>query len=153
MLARCVAESAVSGEMLSRLTVVPAMQTMLKALPPKMLRISTDKQAEPVEFSEGALGSRVDDVYARIDAATFTGKGDKETVPLKYKGYATDIAKALTDVLVLVTAEQSSAGQLAPPVPTLLVPPAPPLHLWRASCFSTVQIWSHAMTASQALCA
>ena len=124
MLARCVAESAVSGEMLSRLTVVPAMQTMLKVLPPKMLRISTDKQAEPVEFSEGALGSRVDDVYARINDATFTGKGDKEKVPLKYRAYATAISAALTDVLVLVTADEGSVAQLAPPQPKVSVPPA-----------------------------
>ena len=126
---RCVAESAVSGEMLSRLTVVPAMQTMLEALPPKMLRISTNKQPERVRFSEHALGSRVDDVYALINGATFTGKGDKEKVPLKYRAYATAISAALTDVLVLVTAEEGSAVLLAPPLHTPSVPPAPPLRL------------------------
>ena len=108
--------------MLSRLTVVPAMQVVLEALPPKMLRISTDQQPERVRFSENALGSRVDDVYARINGATFTGKGDKEKVPLKYRAYATAISAALTDVLVLRAYQRClDSAACRPPRPSLQI--------------------------------
>ena len=107
---RCCFESAVGFELIERLQTYPKMRTVLDTLPEKMLELSSERKVVVITKVESGEGHMAE-VERRIQAATFTGKGDKETVPLKYKGYATDIAKALTDVLVLVTAEQSSAGQ------------------------------------------
>eukprot|EP00966_Prymnesium_polylepis_P133582 3087582-Prymnesium_polylepis.1 len=82
---RCATESALSGELLSRLAAYPKLRAVLTTLSPKMLLCSSNRPAVHVEFSMDALETRVDDVVARICSSTFTGKGDMEKVPRMYK--------------------------------------------------------------------
>ena len=48
MLCRCVFESAVSGELITRLTAYPKMASVLDQLPPKLLSTHGDAPAVPV---------------------------------------------------------------------------------------------------------
>ena len=63
---RCHFESALSSELLSRLAAYPKMRNVLDELPPKMIRLSSNKPAVSVDFSVDALGARVGDVLERI---------------------------------------------------------------------------------------
>ena len=53
----------------------------LEALPPKVLALSSNEPSKPIELpADESLETRVDDVTARIQQATFTGKGDRAVV-------------------------------------------------------------------------
>ena len=67
-------------------TCFMSMHAALDALPPKMLALSSTAIV-PVDLDAEALETRVDEVTARIGAATFTGKGDKEAVVKMLKDY------------------------------------------------------------------
>ena len=62
----CVFESAVSGELILRLSVVPRLKAELDKLPPKMLQVRSGLSLEPVDLSAGRLETRVAEVVARI---------------------------------------------------------------------------------------
>ena len=59
---RCVFESAVSGELIIRLSAFPAMRAALDALPPKLYALSSTQPAEPVDLTSQALETRVEQV-------------------------------------------------------------------------------------------
>ena len=118
-----------SGELLVRLNANPKVAELLDKLPSKMLSIASDRKAEVVSLNTtGLLETRVDQVSQLISSATFTGKGDKETVPRLYKEYVERIARALTR-LVSALSDSSTRLVMAPPMPVVDVPQAPPLRL------------------------
>ena len=123
---RCVTESALSGELLVRLTgALPRLHDVLKQLPPKMIRISTNAPTVRVEFSAEDVATRVDDVVGSILRSAFTSGSDREKVPRMYKAYVTRIATMLQKALAIAS---STAPVLAlggggteaalPPMPT-----------------------------------
>ena len=123
---RCVTESALSGELLVRLTgALPRLHDVLKQLPPKMIRISTNEPTVRVEFSAEDVATRVDDVVGSILRSAFTSGSDMEKVPRMYKAYVTRIATMLQKALAIAS---STAPVLAlggggteavlPPMPT-----------------------------------
>ncbi|KOO53176.1 hypothetical protein Ctob_014035, partial [Chrysochromulina tobinii] len=115
----CVFESAVSGELILRLSVVPRVKAELDKLPPKMLQLRSGCPLGTVDLSAGRLETRVDEVVARIERATFTGKGDKAIVVGLYMKYVDRIAGALQRVLPKMLASDSATvepSELPPPV-------------------------------------
>eukprot|EP00900_Chrysochromulina_parva_P003387 jgi/Chrpa1/13049/Chrysochromulina_OHIO_Genome00024578-RA len=125
----CVFESAVSSELILRLSVVPRVKAELDKLPPKMLQLRSGCPLETVDLSAGRLETRVDEVVARIEGATFTGKGDKAMVVGLYKKYVDRIAGALLRVLPKRRASDGATAapsELPPPVDA---PAASPLRL------------------------
>ena len=126
---RCVFESSASNELLVRLRAYPKMWEALEALPPKVLALSSSEPCKPVELpAEESLETRVDDVTARIQQATFTGKGgDKERVIAMYKDYVARIATALQKTLALAAVENAPKEEVLMPMPSVMVPPAAPL--------------------------
>ena len=64
----------------------------------------TSEPIVAVDLSSATLASRVEDVTARIERATFTGKGDKPKVIKMYKNYVRRIASALQTTLVATMA-------------------------------------------------
>ena len=93
----CTFESGVATEALARAAFYPKLQAVLARLPAKLVEIDGDA---PVAVSdvlgagdEGA-GPRIERVRAAITAATFTGKGDKETVQGLYSDYITKVSNA-----------------------------------------------------------
>ena len=114
----CVFESAVSGELILRLSAVPRVKAELDKLPPKMLQLRSGCPLETVDLSAGRLETRVDDVVASIERATFTGKGDKAMVVGLYKKYVDRIAGALQRVLPKLRASDGATAapaELPPP--------------------------------------
>ena len=91
----CIFESAVSGELILRLSVVPRLKAELDKLPPKMLQLRSGCPLEPVDFSTGRLETRVDEVVVSIERATFTANADKVVVIDLYKKFVDRIAVAL----------------------------------------------------------
>ena len=103
------------------------MKALLDALPPKLLALSSDNKAVPVELKVSDLSNRVEQVVQKIQKATFTGKGDAETVPQMYKNYIKRIADALQATLAFATAEASKPE--LPMLPTVDAQEGPPLRL------------------------
>ena len=124
----CQFELAVSGELIVRLRAYPKLEGALNTLPPKVLALSSTAPIVPVDLRAEALETRVDEVVARIDAATFTGKGDKSMVIDMYKAYVGRIAAAIQKTLALSEVGVQEALEL-PPLPTVSVPDAAPLRL------------------------
>ena len=89
-----------SGELLVRLTAYPTMRDALKALPHKMLALSSETEAAPIDLEAEQLAGRVERVVSRIQKATFTGKGDAEVVPGLYKDYVKRIAETLQTTMI-----------------------------------------------------
>ena len=97
-----------STELLARLNAFPRMRSTLDALPPKLLSLATGRptQVEPMLLETAELQVRVVQVIASIQRATFTGKGDKETVPDMYKEYVEEIVGTLKSTLGRTSAPQ-----------------------------------------------
>jgi len=125
----CVFESAVSGELILRLSVVPRLKAELDKLPPKMLQVRSGHSLEPVDLSAGRLETRVADVIARIEGATFTGKGDKAMVIDLYKTFVERIAGALARLLPKMRASHGATAAPPEPLPQVDAPAAAPLRL------------------------
>ena len=68
-------------------------------------------------LAESEAGDRRARVIEQIEAATFTGKGDKEAVPQMYKDYVKRIASALQSTLALEAAD--TVTPTLPPMPTI----------------------------------
>ena len=114
----CVFEDAVSHELLARLGAVPRVREALDALPSKVLVLRSGRPTEPCVAPTGELAERVERVLTRIAGATFTGKGDMDTVPALYREYVTRIVGAVQPVLALA-AEAAAGSQVValPPMP------------------------------------
>ena len=82
----CCFESSISSELLVRLHANPKMRAALANLPHKMIALSSEKDAQSVDLDAMRLEGRVEDTVTLLQRATFTGKGDSETVPALYKG-------------------------------------------------------------------
>uniref|UniRef100_A0A7S3T6I3 Uncharacterized protein n=1 Tax=Emiliania huxleyi TaxID=2903 RepID=A0A7S3T6I3_EMIHU len=123
----CCFEGGVSGELLVRLSVYPRMKAELDKLPPKLISLASGRAPEPVELSHSDVWQRVQQVVESIEKATFTGKGDKEVVPVLYKGYVERVATVLASTLALQTTLETSAE--VPPIPLVDAPPADALRL------------------------
>ena len=111
----CCFEDGVSSELAVRLRANPRLSAALDALPPKMLALRSGAAAEPITFKAEALEGRVARVVARLQGATFTGKGDKGTVPALYRDYVERVAGALQPLLALGSA--TTAVQQVLPMP------------------------------------
>ncbi|KOO27955.1 hypothetical protein Ctob_003240, partial [Chrysochromulina tobinii] len=123
----CVFENAVSYELLARLRVVPRVREALDALPSKVLVLRSGQPTEPGVAPIGQLETRVAEVVSSIERATFTGKGDKETVPALYREYVGRIVGVVTSVLALASGSAMAAP--AEPLPQVDAPAAAPLRL------------------------
>ena len=127
---RCVLESSASSELIVRLKVYPKMCAALEVLPPKVLALSSSEPSKPIDLlDEAALETRVDDVTARIERATFTGKADKPMVIAMYKDYVGSIATVLQKTLALAAVDETPQEEALPPMPEVAVPAAAPLRL------------------------
>jgi len=130
----CVFEDAVSHELLARLGAVPRVREALDALPSKVLVLRSGRPTEPCVAPIGELADRVERVVARIAGATFTGKGDKDTVPALYREYVTRIVGVVQPVLALA-AEAAAGSQVV-----LALPPMPvdtgfaSMRAWHLDC-------------------
>ena len=125
----CCFEDAVSSELVVRLSANPKVRTALAALQqPKMLALSSGKEPMVIDLDEEHLEDRVERVVARIQHATFTGKGDQQVVPALYKGYVGKLADALVQTLALAGAEAAHAP-IIPPMPIVPLPEPEPLRL------------------------
>ena len=94
------------------------MRDALAVLPPKVLALSSEHAATPVEITPSD-GEHVRHAAARIEAATFIGKADKPVVIKLYKDYAMRIARVLQSTLAIAagggsTADGSSRHRLHP---------------------------------------
>ena len=125
----CVFESAVSGELILRLSVVPRLKAELDKLPPKMLQVRSGHSLEPVDLSAGRLETRVADVIARIEGATFTAGADKARVIGLYKKYVDQITVALQRLLPKMLASHGATAAPPEPLPQVDAPAAAPLRL------------------------
>ena len=125
----CVFESAVSGELILRLSVVPRLKAELDKLPPKMLQVRSGRSLEPVDLSAGRLETRVAEVVSRIEGATFTGKGDKAVVIDLYKRFVDRIAVALQRLLPKMIESHGATAAPPEPLPQVDAPAAAPLRL------------------------
>jgi hypothetical protein len=123
----CVFENAVSYELLARLRVVPRVREALDALPSKVLVLRSGQPTEPGISPTGQLETRVAEVVSSIERATFTGKGDKDTVPALYREYVGRIVGVVTSVLALASGSAMAAP--AEPLPQVDAPAAAPLRL------------------------
>ena len=95
-----------------------------------MLSLASGKPPQVIELT-GDVAARVDKVKAGIRKATFTGKGDAETVPKMYEDYVARIADVLQKRLALAGAE---ASQLALPVMPSDDEGASQLGAWHVDC-------------------
>jgi hypothetical protein len=122
-------ESAVSSKLI---TVVfkeyPRMRDTLDVLPPKLLRLSSTRSAEPVDL-DMLLEQSVETVEASIERATFTGKGDKQTVTKLYKDYVERIARVLTTLLTIAPHADGARPAAMVPPPQVALSPVVPLRL------------------------
>ena len=152
----CCFEDSVSRELILQLRSYPKLSGAMAQMPPKVLRLSSHADPQPVAILEGEASeetriSHVASAKARIGRAKFTGKGDVQTVPGFYNEYVKRIARVLQRTLAF-TASDAEERQVAkiepPPTPTiqqvpsawskrcrfrpllcLSVCPSPPLHI------------------------
>ena len=100
----CCFETAVSHELLARLTTYPRMKAALDKLPPKMISIGSNKFPEVVDLdSKLQVQVHMQASLARIQRAAFTGSGDKDKVPALYVDYVEKIVGALQSTLAMAT--------------------------------------------------
>ena len=90
-------ESAVSTYAVVRASYYPRLQSSLSPLPPKLIDIGGSSMSIVAQHSDVDLPTQIDHQRARIQAATFTGKGDKEVVIDLYNRYITAIGNAIND--------------------------------------------------------
>jgi Ran GTPase-activating protein (RanGAP) involved in mRNA processing and transport len=124
----CVFENAVSYELLARLRTVPRVREALDALPSKVLVLRSGLPTKPGVAPTGQLETRVAEVVSSIERATFTGKGDKDTVPALYRDYVARIVGVVQSVLATSGSGTAAPVEL-PPLPQVDAPAASPLRL------------------------
>ena len=116
---QCCFEAGVSGEIIARLEAYPAMRKALAALPPKLLKISSNAPPMGVDLSTEQLDTRVQMVSSRIERAVFTSGKDAKMVPALYKEYVTRLTDVLQSTLAVAGAtrykvHESKSLQLPP---------------------------------------
>ena len=122
----CSFEVAVSGELIARLSAYPKMTEVLEKLPPKVLLLASNRPTQPMVMTEtGGLDQRLERNMTRIQSATFTGKADRETVPLLYRDYVEQLVGVLQKTLVME--HRSNTRASLPTMPTVSTPPHAPL--------------------------
>ena len=116
----CRFEEAMSTEAVARLAYYPALRVLLSTLPTeKIVQFDMDGTSRPVRVEaddQNGMRSRIEAVVEGIQAATFTGKGDKPTVINLYLDYCAKIGSAITDaapggVAEVYVGERNASGQ------------------------------------------
>ena len=128
----CVFEAGVSTEITVRLSSYPKMKTLLDAMRrPKALLLSRHAPPEPIEpdHDAGTDGQHVKEVEMRLDASTFTGRGDKPVVLSIYNDFVKRITSVLTQTLAFHTGGADQHGEWRATAPTITPPPAAPIML------------------------
>eukprot|EP00900_Chrysochromulina_parva_P019272 jgi/Chrpa1/27346/Chrysochromulina_OHIO_Genome00027313-RA len=125
----CVFENAVSYELLARLPAVPRVREALDALPSKVLVLRSGQPTEPGVAPAGQLETRVAEVVASIERASFTGKGDKAMVVALYRKYVARIVGVVQSVLAFASGSGTAAPAELPPLPQVDAPDAAALRL------------------------
>ena len=128
----CTFEDAVSKELVMRLQEFPRMKSALEVLPPKVFALSSATPPRPLSIDDAEARGHVQRVVQRIEAATFTGKGDQPRVIQLYKDYAERITRTLQDALATATSEPRGLSLQLPASPPVVDPAAlhmAPLHL------------------------
>ena len=130
----CCLESAVSVELIARLSAFPRMRASLDLLPPKVFSLSSEYDPSPLPLEHLAGGQHVDEARRSIERATFTGKGDKPRVIQLYNDYVAKVARTLQKTLAFQTDQTSDlvrtqAANLSTPPPQVAAPIAAPLRL------------------------
>ena len=132
----CVFEAGVSTELTVRLSSYPKMKTLLDAMGrPKAFTLSRNSSPMPMESDHdaGTDGQHVKSVEMRLEAATFTGRGDKPVVLSIYRDFVQRITNMLTQTLAFNTGTADGAGdahgEARTAAPTITLPPAPPIRL------------------------
>ena len=93
---RCSLESGVSTEAIARARFYPQLKKAMDELPAKMWEIDGEAPVEVVEQDDAqGHGPRVAAVRAQIEAAKFTGKGDRATVLGLFNEFVTHIGNAM----------------------------------------------------------
>mmetsp|Transcript_12225 Transcript_12225/g.36116 ORF Transcript_12225/g.36116 Transcript_12225/m.36116 type:complete len:394 (-) Transcript_12225:262-1443(-) len=94
-------ESAVTTEVVARAAYFPRQHEALSRLPPKLIeideappRILHNLSEEGGVGEEQGAGPRIERIRARINAARFTGRGDREVVAKLYSDYITIVNNA-----------------------------------------------------------
>ena len=92
-------ESALSIEVVARAAYFKGLRKALAYLPPKLVEIDGEEPLAAEEVDdlpfEGLVGPRIERTRASIQAASFTGKGDKDLLPRLYCEHMADIGDAL----------------------------------------------------------
>ena len=99
------------------------MKQVLDLLPPKVISVASGKEPKPVALEVDNVERHVQNVKESIQRATFTGKGDKDTVPQLYASYVGRIVEVLQPLLAVIINPGSAALQL-PPMPIVSIPDA-----------------------------
>jgi len=129
----CVFENAVSYELLARLGAVPRVLEALDALPSKVLVLRSGQPTEPGVAPAGQLETRVAEVVSSIERATFTGKGDKDTVPTLYRDYVARIVGVVESVLMLA-AEAATGSKVPLPLMPAAAAGVAAMRAWHLDC-------------------
>jgi hypothetical protein len=130
----CVFENAVSYELLARLGAVPRVLEALDALPSKVLVLCSGQPTEPGVAPAGQLETRVAEVVTSIERATFTGKGDKDTVPTLYRDYVARIVGVVQSVLMLAAEAATGSKVALPPMPAAAAAGVAAMRAWHLEC-------------------
>jgi hypothetical protein len=130
----CVFENAVSYELLARLGAVPRVLEALDALPSKVLVLRSGQPTEPGVAPAGQLETRVAEVVSSIERATFTGKGDKDTVPTLYRDYVARIVGVVQSVLMLAAEAATGSKVALPPMPAAAAAGVAAMRAWHLDC-------------------
>ena len=124
---RCVCESNLGGELITRLSAYPKMTAALTSLPPKMLRLAAGASPQEIKPDVSNLAGRVSAVKSRLGKATFTSTSDARMVPRLYEDYVKNIVGALLPTLALAGAEAPKLD--LPTLPSVKAPDPPLLRL------------------------
>ena len=105
-----------STEAIARARFFPQLKAAMAKLPAKMWEIDGEAPVEVVEADDPrGHGPRVAEVRAQIEAAKFTGKGDRATVLRLYNEFVTAINNAMVDTGEVVEGtyegERNAAGK------------------------------------------
>ena len=124
---RCVCESNLGGELITRLSAYPKMTAALTSLPPKMLRLAAGASPQEIKPDVSNLAGRVSAVKSRLGKATFTSTSDARMVPRLYEDYVKNIVGVLLPTLALAGAEAPKLD--LPTLPSVKAPDPPLLRL------------------------
>ena len=115
-----------SRELIKRLTACPRLRAALDVLQPKLIALSSDAPATPIEVEASDLN--VDSDIERINNSKFTSKGDHPVVVGLYKKYVRHIVGVLQKTLGSLQMQSTEGmSRVNMPIPDISVPPALPV--------------------------